>query len=362
MSRKHRCLATDHGSSQAAPSRAKCTEIAYTAGGSGSLLVFIHAAWGDYGSWSAVAASLAPRHTVVRVSMRLHSQVETISVTSDGQEGAPVRREVQTRMGRWGYTVHGARKRAGDPDILLAHGLFVDATLWRGQVEPMARLGRVMVLDMPGYGRSEPPPRFDLPQHADVLAEAMPAMGVGRAVCIGWSWGGALMLHLALRHPERGAALAVLNTTAEATTRYRRAKYRLLVGIVQQFGLAPWLARWLIAPSMFSPRSRRDRPELLEEFARQAAAPPREVIVRVARAVAIDAPDISSRLSEIAVPALVLCGTEDRAYPDGTSERMARRIPGARMEWIDGAGHLSPMERPEDVTRALVAFTAPQIG
>jgi pimeloyl-ACP methyl ester carboxylesterase len=265
-------------------------------------------------------------------------------------------------MGTWGYTVHGARRQAGDPDILLAHGLFVDAALWRAQVEPLARLGRVVVLDMPGYGRSEVPPPFDLPRHADVLADAMPAMGIGRAVCIGWSWGGALVLHLALRHPELVAALAVLNTTAEATTRYRRAKYRLLVRIVRRFGLLPWLARSQIAPLMFSPRSRRDRPELVEEFVRQAAAPPREVIVRGALAVAIDAPDISGRLGAIAVPALVLCGTEDRGHPKGTSERMARRIPGATMRWMEGAGHLSPMERPDDVTRALVPFVSAQLA
>jgi esterase len=49
------------------------TNIAYTLEGSGPLLVIIHGAWGDYRSWSSVAAALALHHTVVRVSMRLHS-------------------------------------------------------------------------------------------------------------------------------------------------------------------------------------------------------------------------------------------------------------------------------------------------
>lgn len=282
-------------------------------------------------------------------------------LTSSAGASTAMQREVQTSMGRWGYTVHGVQRRPGDPDILLAHGLFVDAALWRSQIEPLARLGRVVVLDMPGYGRSEVPPPFDLPEHADVLGGAMPAMGIERAICIGWSWGGALLLHLALRRPELVAALAVLNTTTEAATTYRKAKYRLLVGIVRRFGLSPWLARSQLAPIMLSPRVRRERPELVEEFVRQATAASREVVVRGALAVVIDPPDIVERLGEIAVPALVLSGTEDRAYPRGTSERLARRIPGVTMRWIEGAGHVSPMERPDDVTSALVQFVSAQL-
>ncbi|WP_248354706.1 alpha/beta fold hydrolase [Anaeromyxobacter oryzae] len=273
-----------------------------------------------------------------------------------------LQRDVQTPMGRWGYAIHGARRRPDDPDILLAHGLFIDSAMWRAQIEPLARLGRVVVLDMPGHGRSEVPPPFDLPQHADALAGAMPAMDIRRAVCIGWSWGGSLALHLALRHPDRVSALAVLDTTAEAPTRYRKVKYRLLVEIVRRFGLTPWLARTQIAPTMFSPRSRRERPELVDEFVRSATALPREALIRGALAVAIDAPDILDRLGAVEIPSLVVCGTEDRGYPPEASERMARGIPGAQLRWIEGAGHLSPMERPDDVNRALVSFVSAQLN
>jgi 3-oxoadipate enol-lactonase len=259
-------------------------------------------------------------------------------------------------MGKWSYTVHGERRGPGDPDILLLHGLFIDSTLWRAQIEPLARLGRVVALDMPGHGRSEVPPPFDLHQHAEVLAEALPAMGVGRAVCVGWSWGGTLSLLLALAHPERVAALALLDTNAEAQTAYRKAKYRLLVAIVRRFGLAPWLARSQVAPLMFSPGSRRTRPDLVEEFVRSATELPREALVRAALAVAIEAPDILGRLGGVTVPALVICGREDRGYPPPLSEHLAGALPDGRLEWIEGAGHLSPMERPDEVNRVLVPF------
>ncbi len=118
--------------------------------------------------------------------------------------------EVPTPMGRWSYAVYGERRRPGDPDILLLHGLFNDSTLWRAQVEPLALLGRVVALDLPGHGRSEVPPPFDLPGHAEALAGALPAMDVRRAVCVGLSWGASLALHLALSHPASVAALGLL--------------------------------------------------------------------------------------------------------------------------------------------------------
>jgi pimeloyl-ACP methyl ester carboxylesterase len=264
-------------------------------------------------------------------------------------------------MGRWSYSVHGERRRAGDPDILLLHGLFIDSSLWRAQLEPLAQLARVVALDMPGHGRSDVPPPFGLPQHAEVLAEALTAMEVGRAVCVGWSWGGSLSLHLALRHPARVAALAVLDASAEPQARYPKLKYRLLVAIVRRFGLTPWLARSEIAPLMLSPESARDHPELVEEFVRSATMLPREALVRAALAVAVDAPDILAHLAEVRVPTLILCGREDRGNPPAMSEHIARAIPGARMEWIEGAGHLSPMERPEDVNRVLLPFIEAQL-
>ncbi len=268
----------------------------------------------------------------------------------------PQAREVLTPMGKWSYAVHGERRRPGDPDILLLHGLFIDSTLWRAQLEPLAQLGRVVALDLPGHGRSDVPPPFDVRQQADVLAGALPAMGIDRAVCVGWSWGGLLSLLLALRHPARVAGLALLDTSAEAQPRSRKARYRLLVEIARRFGLPPWLARSQIVPFVLSPRSRRERPDLVEEFVRSASALPRDALIRAAVAVAIDAPDILARLGGVTVPALVICGREDRGYPPALSEHMARALPGARLEWIEGAGHLSPMERPDEVNRVLVPF------
>jgi 3-oxoadipate enol-lactonase len=272
------------------------------------------------------------------------------------------RSRIDTPLGSWAYAVHGERRRPEDPDVLLLHGLFIDSSLWRGQLGPLARLGRVVALDLPGHGGSEVPPPFDLAGHAQALAAALPGMGIRRAVCVGWSWGGALSLHLALCRPSSVAGLAVLDSSAEAQTAYRRAKYGLLVAVVRRFGLSPWIARTQIAPLMFARRTLREHPELVERFVKSATALRRDALTRAAEAVAIQAPAILGRLGAVAAPALVICGREDRGYPPARSERIARAIPGARLEWIADAGHLSPLERPEEVNRVLVPFVAHAIA
>ena len=76
---------------------------------------------------------------------------------------------VRTRLGRWFYEERGAAKRPGDPAIVLWHGLLFDGGMWRHQIEPLAALGRVVVFDGPGHGKSEVPPPFSLEDNADAM-------------------------------------------------------------------------------------------------------------------------------------------------------------------------------------------------
>jgi 3-oxoadipate enol-lactonase len=89
---------------------------------------------------------------------------------------------------------------------------------------------------------------------------------------------------------------------------------------------------------------------------------PRDAVLRAAVAVAIDPPDVLGRIGTLTTPTLVLCGREDRGYPPALSERIVRAIPGARLEWIEEAGHLCPLERPEAVNRVLLPFVAERMA
>src|SRR5690349_7141247 len=107
---------------------------------------------------------------------------------------------VRTRLGRWFYEELGETKREGDPTIVLLHGLLFDGGMWRGQLEPLAALGRVLVFDGPGHGKSEEPPRFTLEDHADALAiDAFGELDVDKAILVGLSWGGMISMRAAIQ-------------------------------------------------------------------------------------------------------------------------------------------------------------------
>src|SRR5580658_10185266 len=134
---------------------------------------------------------------------------------------------VRTRLGRWFYEERGKAKREGDPAIVLLHGLLFDGGMWRAQVEPLSALGRVIVLDGPGHGKSESPPRFTLEDHADALAiDAFNELRIRKSIPVGLSWGGMIAMRAAIQHPMRVSALAVLDSSAEPETLRDKVKYR----------------------------------------------------------------------------------------------------------------------------------------
>ncbi|MBX3217723.1 MAG: alpha/beta fold hydrolase [Labilithrix sp.] len=263
---------------------------------------------------------------------------------------------VRTRLGRLFYEERGARQSAGDPAIVLLHGLLFDGGMWRGQVEPLAALGRVVVLDGPGHGKSEPAPRFMLEEHADALDDAFGDLGIRRAIVVGLSWGGMVAMRLALQHPARVAGLALLDTSAEVDALAKRVKYRAFIAMHRRVGFPYALFEKELAPLMFGARTRAENPELLAATYRRTMGFERGGLSRAAIAVVVHRKNVLPELARVRVPTLVVCGREDQSTPPERSEAIARAIPGAKLAMIDDVGHMSALEDPAAVNAHLVPF------
>jgi 3-oxoadipate enol-lactonase len=263
---------------------------------------------------------------------------------------------VRTRLGRLFYDERGETRRSGEPAIVLLHGLLFDGGMWRGQLEPLSALGRVVVIDGPGHGKSEPPPRFTMEEHADALLDAFGDLDITRALVVGLSWGGMVGMRLALQHPSRVAGLALLDTSAEKQTLAERLRYRAFVALHRRVGIPYGMFLKEVAPLMFAPRTLLERPELLEATYRRTMGFDREGVARASLAVVVRRTSILEKLDRIRIPTLVMCGREDRATTPDQSEHIARAIPGARLVMMDGVGHMSTLEDPEAVNKHLVPF------
>lgn len=263
---------------------------------------------------------------------------------------------VRTRLGRLFYEERGAVRRPGDPAILLLHGLLFDGGMWRGQIEPLAALGRVVVIDGPGHGKSEPAPRFMLEDHADALFDACGELGIRRSVVVGLSWGGMVAMRLALQHPEKVAGLALLDTSAEMDTLANRVKFRAFIALHRRVGFPISLFYKEVAPKMYSARTLVERTDLVDATYRRTMGFDRGGLSRASIAVIVHRKNVLPELGRIRTPTLVMCGTEDQSTPPEKSEHIASAIPNANLVMLDGVGHMSALEDPDAVNKHLVPF------
>ena len=268
---------------------------------------------------------------------------------------------VSTRLGRWFYEVRGTQLRASDATIVLWHSFLCDGGMWDGQVEALAALGRVVVFDGPGHGKSEPAPKFTLDDNTRALEDALDVVAPGPVVLAGLSWGGMLGMRLALLDPGRVRALVLIDTNADPEERRRQLKYRAMLAIYERAGVPRWLVDKQVAPIMFGKKTVRERPAIVDAFYRDVNGYSRAGVMTAAKAI-FWREDIVPRLGNVRAPSLVLCGRDDAATPVARSETIARAIPGARLELISDAGHLSALEEPAAVRDAMVPFVRDHLG
>lgn len=178
----------------------------------------------------------------------------------------------------------------------------------------------------------------------DVLAAAPAEFALA-----GLSMGGYVAFEILRQAPERVKRLALLDTSARPDLPEQMANRERLVAHAQKRGIesaAEQLLAKLVAPS------RRNDDAISAKIIDMARATGVEAFARQQKAIAGRA-DSRPLLARISCPTLVLVGSDDELTPPSIAAEMASAIPGCRLEVIQGAGHLSAMEEPSDVTAAL---------
>jgi len=247
---------------------------------------------------------------------------------------------------------HVADGPPGAPVALLLGSLGTTTEMWEPQVAGLAADLRVVRADHRGHGRSPVPPGpyalDDL--GADVLA-LVDRLGVARAHVCGLSLGGMVAMWLAIHAPERVDRLALVCTAAAmpaASWHERAAAVR--AGGVEAVADAV-VARWL------TPEGAAADPALAARLRAWLVATPAEGYAGCCEAIAGMA--LEDRLGEVRAPTLVVSAAQDPATPPADGERIAARIPGARLVVVDRAAHLANLERPREVLELLRAHLVP---
>lgn len=247
------------------------------------------------------------------------------------------------------YTDAGA-----GPAVVFLHGFPFDRTMWRGQVERLSEDFRVIAPDLRGHGGTtatrEP---ATMEEMADDVVSLLDELNVPRAVVCGLSMGGYVALALYRAHPSRVRALVLADTRAKADAEdARRAREENARRALAE-GMSPIVDSML--PKLLSQHTRETEAEVVARVREMMLGITPEGAAAALRGMALRR-DQTDLLTSIDVPALVVVGSEDAVTPPSEAESMHAQIEGSRLRVIEGAGHVSNVERPEEFDRALTEF------
>ncbi len=246
-----------------------------------------------------------------------------------------------------GQRLHYSEQRA-DPGgrrspLLLVHGAGGNLYHWPPALRRLPEHD-VFALDLPGHGRSQPPGRDSIDAYAGLVVEWAKALGLPPFVIAGHSMGGAVALMCALDHDQQVAGLALIGAAARL-----RVNPDILNGLRDDLpGLSPRLVEWVYGP--------RATPEQRRQYGRHLLDVDAETLV--GDWLACDRFDVRDRLSEVKTPTLVLAGTLDVMTPPRAASFLAEHIAGADLTWLEGIGHMAPVEAPAVVAGAIGGFLA----
>jgi 2-succinyl-5-enolpyruvyl-6-hydroxy-3-cyclohexene-1-carboxylate synthase len=257
------------------------------------------------------------------------------------------------------WNVRSRGPRAGLPLVLL-HGFTGTGEFWA----PVAGLlpGRRCIFpDLPGHGGSDmplPPEAWRIDRTADALVALLGRLGVDRCALAGYSMGGRLALGVALRHPDRVAALALIGASAGIASeeeRLQRAASDLeLAASIEREDIESFATRWEANP-LFATQAALP-PALHDAMRRQRRAQDPMRLAAALRAFGTGfQPPAHGELAQLRMPVLLMAGEQDAKFVAAARD-MAARIPGAQVRIIAGAGHAVPLERARECALEIDAF------
>jgi 3-oxoadipate enol-lactonase len=237
-------------------------------------------------------------------------------------------------------TVNAGEAGEGPP-LFLFHSLLSDRASFDAIVPELSKSFRVMVPELPGFGRSHAV-TGGLAAVADRMAEAVKDAAKGEdAIVLGNGYGGFVALQMAIRHPGIASRFVFADCGAAFSEPGREA-FRNMAAASKAKGLAAITD--VAMRRLFAPEFQSAHPDLMQDR-REAFLRTNPDVFRAA-CDALSTLDLRPELGKVKVPALVLVGEHDEATPPPMSHELAAGLPQAYLEIIPGCAHVPQLQSP----------------
>ena len=261
-----------------------------------------------------------------------------------------------------GGSIYSMEVGAGVP-IVLAHGVTIDSRIWVKQFATLPERGfRVVAFDSRGHGSSViGDSGHSVENLAFDMRTVLEELDLHDAILVGHSMGGVAVQAFATQHTdvahERVRGLVLLSSLAKTHLAATRRLRNVVQGISDRFELGKVMASSGAGTMLARLGFGRDPLASHVELVRQMLAECHTDTSQEAVALLFGM-DLTPHLASIDLPTLVIGGTADVLTPPMEARRLARLIPGARLEMVDGAGHTIMLERAEELEDLLVEFAS----
>jgi pimeloyl-ACP methyl ester carboxylesterase len=253
-----------------------------------------------------------------------------------------------------GAKIHWSSAGTAKKAVILVHGWTCDETSWDAQVPVLSQKYRVITLDLPGHGKSDPPKdgKFSMTMFARAVEAVRAEAKVDKVVLVGHSMGTPVIREYARLYPQHVAGLVPVDGIVQiagpppAADAKGKAGGRGAPNPAAMVGPDGLKAREAMIRGMFTPAT----PAAVEQHVLKMMLAPPEATASGAMIATFD----SSNLNDFVTTVPVLGIYAGR--PMTNSESLKKAFPNSEYVQVAGTGHFVMMERPEEFNRLLIAF------
>jgi 3-oxoadipate enol-lactonase len=259
-----------------------------------------------------------------------------------------------------GVTLFYEEMGAAADTVVFSHSYLVDSTQFAPQMQALSDRYRCIAYDHRGHGRSQATEGgYDMENLYNDAVSFIEALHCVPCHFVGLSAGGFIGMRIGIRRPDLLKSLILMDTTADPEPKENVKRYKLLMVIVRWLGWWPVIGK--VMPLFFAEKFLRDpeRQDEVKKWKQCITSGNKNAGMQFGKGIYARA-GVYDELSTISVPTLVVVGENDMAIPVAKAQRIAEKIPGAKLAIIPGAGHLCTVEEPAAVASVIEEFLAAQ--
>lgn len=238
--------------------------------------------------------------------------------------------------------------------ILFVHGFPYDHNMWQAQIEVLSKDYLCVSYDIRGLGESPAGNgQFTMESFVDDLEIIIDELKLSRTILCGLSMGGYISLRALERMQERFSAVILCDTRSEADNNEGKLKRAAGIKRINKEALAPFVKDFIT--NCFGDDFKQNKKDDLERIIEKSSQF-NPVGVKGGLLAMLSRSDTTTSLGKINIPTLLICGEQDALTPPSVMKEMFHKINKAEFVEIPNAGHMTPIENPQVVNKAMRDF------